>query len=78
LATIPYRKKIATVVRDLFNYERITAPFVEGDYTYFYKNDGLQNQSIIYRQKGRGEAEVFIDPNKLSEDGTVSLGSLSF
>jgi prolyl oligopeptidase len=78
LATVPYREKIATVVRNLLNYERITKPFTEGDYTYFYKNDGLQNQSIVYRQKEGGEPAVFIDPNKFSEDGTVSLAGLSF
>ncbi|GBL05772.1 prolyl endopeptidase [Glaciecola sp. KUL10] len=78
LAQIPYREKIADTVRDLINYERVTAPFNEGDWTYFYKNDGLQNQSVVYRQKGDGPAEVFIDPNKFSEDGTVSLAGLSF
>ena len=78
LANIPYREDIAKVVRDMLDYERVSAPFNEGDYTYFYKNDGLQNQSLVYRQKGDGEAEVFIDPNKFSEDGTVSLAGLSF
>ncbi len=78
LAQIPYREKIADTVRDLINYERVTAPFNEGDWTYFYKNDGLQNQSVVYRQKGDGSAEVFIDPNKFSADGTVSLAGLSF
>lgn len=75
---IPYRQKIAGVVRDLLNYERVSAPFKEGEYTYFYKNDGLQNQSVVYRQKGNAEPQVFIDPNKLSEDGTVSLAGLAF
>jgi prolyl oligopeptidase len=78
LQQITYRDQIADVVRDLINYERVSAPFTEGDYTYFYKNDGLQNQSVVYRQKDGGEPEVFIDPNKLSEDGTVSLAGLSF
>jgi prolyl oligopeptidase len=53
-------------------------PYKEGDFTYFSKNDGLQNQSVIYRQKGEGESEVFLDPNKFSEDGTTSLAGLSF
>lgn len=78
LKNIPYRTEIADVVRDLLDYERISAPFKEGDYTYFYKNDGLQNQSVVYRQKDNGEPEVFLDPNKFSEDGTVSLSGLSF
>lgn len=78
LENVPYRDEIATVVRDLLNYERISAPFTEGEYTYFYKNDGLQNQSVVYRQKDDGEPEVFIDPNTFSEDGTVSLAGLSF
>jgi prolyl oligopeptidase len=78
LANIPYKEKIADVVRDLLDYERVSAPFTEGDYTYFSKNDGLQNQSIIYRSKAGGEQEVFIDPNKFSDDGTVSLAGLSF
>nr|WP_240485076.1 prolyl oligopeptidase family serine peptidase [Aestuariibacter salexigens] len=78
LANIPYREKIADTVSNLLSYERSSAPFTEGDYQYFYKNDGLQNQAVIYRQKGDGESEVFIDPNQLSEDGTVSLFQLSF
>lgn len=78
LEQVPYKGKIADIVRNLLDYERISAPFTEGEYTYFYKNDGLQNQSVVYRQKGKGEAQVFIDPNTLSDDGTVSLAGLSF
>ncbi len=78
LAQIPYRDKIGEVVKNLINYERVSSPFKEGDYTYFYKNDGLQNQSVVYRQKDGGEPEVFIDPNQFSEDGTVSLAALTF
>ena len=76
----PYRDKIEKVVTDLINYERISSPFKEGDYTYFYKNDGLQNQSVVYRQKSGAEtdAEVFIDPNIFSADGTVSLAGMYF
>ncbi|MGO1521655.1 MAG: S9 family peptidase, partial [Sphingobacterium sp.] len=56
-----------------------TAPFKEGDYTYYYKNDGLQNQYVLYRKKGDDGAEqVFLDPNQFSEDGTTSLAGLSF
>ncbi len=57
---------------------KIGAPFKEGDYTYFYKNDGLQNQYVVYRQKDGGEVELFLDPNTFSEDGTTSMGQLSF
>ncbi|WP_298417739.1 prolyl oligopeptidase family serine peptidase [uncultured Kordia sp.] len=79
LDKIPFREAIKKRYTQLINYEKIGAPFKEGDYTYFYKNDGLQNQYVIYRQKGEGETEVFLDPNKFSEDGTISLGgSLSF
>lgn len=77
-ANISFREKIESVVTDIINYERISSPFKEGEYTYFYKNDGLQNQSVLYRQMDDGEPEVFIDPNTFSEDGTVSLATVSF
>lgn len=79
LDEIPFREAIKKRYTQLMNYEKISPPKKEGDYTYFYKNDGLQNQSVIYRQKGEGEPEVFLDPNKFSDDGTTSLGGgLSF
>ncbi|RUO69531.1 prolyl oligopeptidase family serine peptidase [Idiomarina ramblicola] len=78
LESIPYREKIETRLTELWNYEKISAPFKEGDYTYFYKNDGLQNQYVVYRQKGDEEPEVFLDPNTFSEDGTTSLAQLAF
>ncbi|MDV6328177.1 prolyl oligopeptidase family serine peptidase [Idiomarina sp. Sol25] len=78
LESIPYREKIETRLTELWNYEKISAPFKEGDYTYFYKNDGLQNQYVVYRQKGDEEPEVFLDPNTFSEDGTTSLAQLTF
>ncbi|MCM4154948.1 prolyl oligopeptidase family serine peptidase [Gramella sp. AN32] len=79
LENIPYREKLKERLTELWNYEKLSAPFKEGDYTYFYKNDGLQNQSVIYRKKGEnGKAEVFLDPNKFSEDGTTSLAGMSF
>src|SRR5690606_36967291 len=62
----------------LWNYEKQTAPFTEGEYTYYYKNDGLQNQYVLYRTKNGDEEEVFLDPNKFSTDGTTSLAGLSF
>ncbi|MBS0010157.1 MAG: S9 family peptidase, partial [Bacteroidales bacterium] len=78
LEKIPYRDEIRERLTEMWNYEKYTAPFREGDYTYFYKNDGLQNQYVVYRQKDGGEAEVFLDPNSFSEDGTTSLSTLSF
>ncbi len=82
LEQIPYREEIKNKLTELWNYEKVGAPFERGDYTYFSKNDGLQKQSVLYRFKTEGgsmeEAEVFLDPNKFSEDGTTSLGGLTF
>ncbi len=78
LATIPYREQLKKRLETLWNYEKVTAPTKEGKYTYFYRNDGLQNQYVVYRQKEDGEAEVFLDPNAFSEEGTTSLDQLSF
>ncbi|AUP79550.1 prolyl oligopeptidase family serine peptidase [Flavivirga eckloniae] len=78
LDKIPFREELKERLSSLWNYEKISAPFVESDYTYFYKNDGLQNQYVIYRTKDNGEPEVFLDPNSFSKDGTTSLGSTSF
>jgi len=78
LGQIPYREKLKERLTAMWNYERYSAPFIEGEYTYFFKNDGLQNQSVLYRQKEGGDLEVFLDPNTFSPDGTVSLGELGF
>jgi len=78
LNQIPFRDVIRKRLAEMWNYEKYTAPFKEGEYTYFYKNDGLQNQYVVYRQKDVEEPEVFIDPNTFSEDGTTSLSTLSF
>ena len=78
LSKIPYREQLKKRLSELWNYEKVGTPFKEGDYTYFYKNDGLQNQYVVYRQKDDGESEVFLDPNKFSDDGTTSLSTLSF
>jgi len=77
LSKIPYRAQLKTRLTELWNYEKVGTPFTEGGYTYFYKNDGLQNQYVIYRKKD-GEETIFLDPNTFSEDATTSLGSLSF
>lgn len=78
LATIPFRDAIKQRMEKLWNYEKISAPFIEGDYTYFYKNDGLQNQSVLYRKDKSGKEEVFLDPNTFSKDATTSLAQVSF
>jgi prolyl oligopeptidase len=78
LETIPYREEIRTRLTAMWNYEKFSAPFKEGEYTYFLKNDGLQNQYVVYRQKEGGETEVFLDPNTFSADGTTSLSEVGF
>ncbi|MTI29683.1 prolyl oligopeptidase family serine peptidase, partial [Xanthovirga aplysinae] len=79
LNQIPFREKIEARLKDLLDYERLSAPRKHGDYYYFYKNDGLQNQSVLYRKKTEdGEPEEFLNPNNFKEDGTISLGGTSF
>lgn len=78
LEKIPYRNEIKTRLEKMWNFEKFTAPVKEGEYTYFSKNDGLQNQFVLYRQKENSEPEVFLDPNKFSADGTTSLGEIDF
>ncbi|AJH13505.1 prolyl oligopeptidase family serine peptidase [Myroides profundi] len=78
LAQIPFRDDLKKQMEEAWNYEKIGAPFKEGKYTYFFKNDGLQNQSILYRKDEAGKEEVFLDPNTFSKDGTTSLGSVDF
>ena len=78
LEKIPYRNELKDVMTKLWNYEKYSAPFVEGNITYFYKNNGLQNQSVLYRQTKAGKEEVFLDPNTFSKDGTTSLDQVSF
>jgi prolyl oligopeptidase len=74
LDKIPYRNKFRDRITELLNYPRFSAPFRVGEYYLYSKNDGLQNQSVYYKQKGmNGEPEVFLNPNKMSEKGTVSV-----
>lgn len=76
---IPFREKIRKRLTELWNYERYSMPRKEGDYYIFSRNDGLQNQSVVYIQKGlHGKPEVLIDPNKFSPDGSVILTGLYF
>ena len=80
LSKIPYRNQLKEQITRLWNYEKFSAPFEEGEFTYFFKNDGLQPQSVLYRKltKGGKVEEVFLDPNQFSKDGTSSLGEFSF
>ncbi|MEM6321994.1 MAG: prolyl oligopeptidase family serine peptidase [Bacteroidota bacterium] len=78
LSKIPFREKIAERYTELFDFPKMYSPMKVGDFYFFYKNDGLQNQAVIYRQKGiDGSPEVFIDPNQLSDNGTVAITLLS-
>ncbi|HEY9046601.1 MAG TPA: prolyl oligopeptidase family serine peptidase [Ohtaekwangia sp.] len=79
LNKIPYRETVKKRLEEVYNYERLSAPFKEGEYYYYYKNDGLQNHSVLYRKKGEnGTPEVFLDPNTFSKDGTTGLSGVFF
>jgi len=79
LSQIPFRDKIRKRLTELWDYPKYGAPQKEGEYFTFYKNDGLQNQSVLYVQKGlNGAPDVLLDPNKLSSDGTVALQATGF
>ena len=78
LEKIPFRKQLKERMEKLWNYEKISAPFKKGNYTYYYKNNGLQNQSVLYRKDKNGREEMFLDPNTFSADGSTSLASMSF
>ncbi len=78
LDKIPYRVKFKTAIEKLFNYPKYSAPFRKRVWYYFYKNNGLQNQSVLYRQKGLGGMpELVIDPNTFSKEGTTRMTSFS-
>ncbi len=79
LKQISFRDAIRKRYENLYNYEKYSAPFKEGKYTYYYKNSGLQNQSVLYRETADGkEPEIFLDPNSFSKDGTTSLAGINF
>ena len=78
LDALPRKREFSERLSRLLDYERESAPFDEGEYTYFQRNSGLQNQAVIYRLNVAGEESVFIDPNTFSEDGTTSIAALSF
>ena len=78
LEKIPYREELKNRLKNLWDYEKVSAPFKHGQYTYVFKNSGLQNQRVLYRSGNDLKQELFLDPNKFSEDGTTSLAGLSF
>ena len=80
LSQIPSRETFKQRLEGLWDYERYGIPFKEGDYYYYFANDGLQNQSVLYRVENKEDKNgvVVLDPNKFSEDGTSSLGGMSF
>ena len=79
LSKIPFREAVKKRYSDLFNFEKYSAPFKQGKYTYYYKNSGLQNQYVVYRESPQNkEAEIFLDPNTFSKDGTTSLAGIAF
>lgn len=80
LNQIPFKEKIKERIKELADYEKVSAPVKHGEHYYFYKNDGLQNQYVLYRKENLEDtaATIFLDPNKFSEDGTVTLNGTSF
>ncbi len=78
LEAISFRDKIRERLSELYDYKRVYAPSKHGDYEYQYKNDGLQNQNVLYRRDAEGNEEVFLDPNTFSSDGTISMATTSF
>ena len=78
LNKIPFRAAYKARLEKLWNYEKFSAPFKEGAYTYFYKNNGLQNQFVLWREKSGTEPEIFLDPNTFSKGGTTSLAGINF
>lgn len=78
LNSITFRQEIKERLGKMWNYEKFTSPHREGKFIYFTRNNGLQNQYVVYRQKGEGEAEIFLDPNTFSADGTTSLDGMEF
>ena len=78
LDKIPFRNDIKKRLTNIWDYEKLGTPFKEGDYTYFYKNSGIQNHYVLFRNKENSTPEVFLDPNSFSEDGTISMSGVSF
>lgn len=77
LNQIPFRANVEKRLNTLWNYERYEVPIIKGDKTYFFKNNGLQNQAVLYVQEGKTTKVVF-DPNELNKEGTISISTYSF
>ena len=80
LEQIPFRSEIESRVKELIDYQRVSAPSKQGDFYYYYKNTGLQDQSVYYRTDDldSDNEDVFLNPNKFSDDGTISMAGSSF
>ena len=78
LERVSFKDEIRNRLEKKMNYEKVSAPFVRGNYTYYYKNNGLQNQSVLFQIDKNGNEKVFLDPNTFAKDGTTSLGDVSF
>jgi len=79
LDQIPYREAIKNRLKDVWNFERFGTPFKEGGKYYYFKNDGLQNQAVMYEQESLdGASKIVLNPNEFSDDGTTSLGGINF
>lgn len=78
LSNIPFRDQLKERLKSLWDYEKYGSPFKEAGHYYYFKNDGLQNQSVLYKVVDGADDQVIIDPNKFSEDGTTSLAGLDF
>ena len=81
LDQITWRANLKKRLESLVDYERISAPFKEGQFEYYYRNTGLQNHSVLYRKpkdNKDAEPEVYLDPNSFSPDGTIGLSGISF
>jgi prolyl oligopeptidase len=79
LESLPYREELNRRLTEMWNYEKYSAPFKVGGRYYFYKNNGLQNQSVLFKMSSLdGDATVLLDPNRLSSDGTVALSGTAF
>ena len=78
LDKIPYREALKSRLEAMWNYEKLSSPFIEGERTYYYKNDGLQNQYVLYRVEEDGEDEVFLDPNNFFGRRNHFVGGIKF
>ncbi|HXP50496.1 MAG TPA: S9 family peptidase, partial [Bacteroidia bacterium] len=77
LSKITFRDSLKKRLTQLYHYEKYSVPFKRGNYVFFYKNNGSQNQSVLYVQDGlTGSPRVLLDPNSMSKEGTVSISEI--